>query len=376
MNQSRIRALDAGRGMAMLFVFLSHFNEYYLGSHGRLTQLHFLYRFTMIATPTFILISGITLGYLFSVKKTDFRLTRRKYIDRGLFLVTIAHIMIMLSWSPMLKYFHSSNIFRIMFVTDTIGICFIIGPVLISIIKPNLRIALSILFYIISWLIISRGNTKNIYLNDILESFFGELHRTVFTDNFPVLPWLSLYFFGTVIGEKITVYLQNNLQKDLTILFLRYGLFSIGLSFIFILIHKFLIITGVSTFNETFNDFISSTQKNPPGLVYFMFYSGAGLILLAILNYIAVYELFKVIIMNLEIIGKASLFSFILQYFIYFSVLVWINPPYMKIWPILFILSMFINIVLIKFWYKEGLNKYLTILNISVWDDLFFKRSK
>ena len=114
MKQSRIRAIDSGRGVAMLFVFLAHFNEYYLGSNGKSNQLYFLEKFTKLASPTFIIISGITLGFLFSINKLNFGQTKRKLVDRGLFLITIAHVLIALSWIPMEIFFHG-QILRVLF---------------------------------------------------------------------------------------------------------------------------------------------------------------------------------------------------------------------------------------------------------------------
>lgn len=372
MVQSRIRALDAGRGAAMLFVFLSHFLEYYLTCHGKLEQLHFLWRFTLIASPTFVLISGTTLGYLFSVKKTNFGPTQRKFIDRGLFLISIAHLLIMFSWRPMIEFFHGS-IWRVLFITDTIGFCLIAGPFLISKVKPSGRLTLAVILYSLSWLIISFGNLKNVDLEIISETFFGELKNSFLFDVFPIIPWFSLYLVGTTIGERVGFYQLNGFQKDITALFFKIGLSSIGFSFMIIVFHKLLKAKGIPELDETILALISSTQKDPPGLVYFLFYGGVGMIMLAVLNKLVESQLFGVVLHNLEIIGKTSLFAFVLQYFMYFSVVVWINPPYWKIWPLFFILTMFINIILIRLWDKKELNKYITVLNLSVWKNIFKK---
>lgn len=370
MKQSRIRALDAGRGAAMLFVFLSHFIEYYLTSHGKLTQLHFLWRFTLIASPTFMLLSGITLGYLFSIKKSDFGQTRRIFMDRGLFLITIAHVLIAFAWFPFLKFFHA-NIWRELFITDTIGICLITGPLLISKIKPNGRLALSVFLFSISWFIVSLGNPKNIYLDLISEALFGELQNFFFFDNFPILPWLGIYLLGTTIGEKVGYCQLKGSQKDITVLFLKYGLVSIGISMVIIVFYKILKASVILDLNGTINALMAYTKKDPPGLVFFLFYGGAGMIMIATLNKLIENQLFSAIIANLEIIGKTSLFAFVIQYFMYFSVVEWLNPPYMRIWPLFFLLTVFINIILIRVWYKKELNKYFTVLNLSVWKNIF-----
>ena len=370
MKQSRIRAIDSGRGVAMLFVFLAHFNEYYLGSNGKSNQLYFLEKFTKLASPTFIIISGITLGFLFSINKLNFGQTKRKLVDRGLFLITIAHVLIALSWIPMEIFFHG-QILRVLFITDTIGFCLITGPFLISKVKPKGRLAISILLFSFSWFLISLGNPKNIYLAAISEVFIGSLSHPVFNDSFPLLQWLSLYLFGTIIGEKVGFYQQNGFENKITMLFLKNGLLLIGSSFIFIVFYKFLKSDGYQYLNKTIPALFSLHQKKPPGLVYFLFYSGVGLSMLAVLNKLADIQLLNTIQNNLEIIGKTSLFAFIIQYFMYFTVLVWFNPPYWGIWPLFFMVTTIINIIFIKYWHKKGFNKYFTVLNLSVWKSIF-----
>jgi uncharacterized membrane protein len=370
MKQSRMRALDAGRGAAMLFVFLSHFTEYYLYSNGRFSQLFFLQRFTKIASPTFMIISGITLGYLFSIKESDFAQTRRKFLDRGLFLITIAHVLIVMSWIPMVQYFHN-HILKVLFITDTIGFCLIVGPYLIVKVKPKGRLCISILLYSTSLFIISLGIQNNIYLKIISEIFFGNLHNSFFFDSFPILPWFSLYLLGTIIGEKVGFCHKNGYESVITILLLKIGLCLIGSSFLIFVLYKILKSTGIQDFDETIMALIFGVQKKPPGLEYFLFYSGVGISMLAILNKLAEKKLFNTFLNNLEIIGKTSLFAFIIQYFMYFSVVVWINPPYWRLWPLFFLATAFINVLFIRFWYRKGLNKYMTVLNLSVWKSIF-----
>jgi uncharacterized membrane protein len=351
MQQNRIRVLDAGRGTAMLFVFLSHFAEYYFINSAKLKIFHILGRITMIASPTFMLISGITLGYLFALKKNNFVLIQRKFADRGLFLITVAHILIYFSWRPYIAFSHASN--WVLFITDTIGICLIVTPILLTRIKANGRIVLSIFLFSFSWIMVVFGNFKNLYLNVLSEVFFGHLKLTYLFDCFPVLPWFSLYLTGTILGEKIFTYQLKEKVKNIKKLFLLTGLISIASALIIMQVYNILNSMGITIINAKIMEILQYTQKNPPGLTYLLFYGGAGMILLYCLSMIIEHKRFEWIISNLEIVGRTSLFAFIIQYFMYFSIVVWINPPYVKLWPILFIVTAFINIVIVKFWYKN-----------------------
>lgn len=372
MQQNRIRVLDVGRGTAMLFVFLSHFAEYYFINNAKLKIFHILGRITMIASPTFMLISGITLGYLFATKKNNFVLIQRKFADRGLFLITIAHILIYYAWRPYIAFSHASN--WVLFITDTIGICLIVTPMLLTRIKPNGRIVLSILLFSISWIVADSGNFKNLFFNILAETFFGHLKLDYLFDCFPVLPWFSLYLTGTILGEKIFTYQIKEKVKNIKRLFLLTGLISIVSALILIQVYNILNSMDITILSTNVIEILHYTQKNPPGLTYLLFYGGAGMILLYCLSIIIEHKRFEWIISNLEIVGRTSLFAFIIQYFMYFSIVVWINPPYVKLWPILFIATAFINIVIVKFWYKMGFNKFITVLDSPLWGIFRFSK--
>ena len=362
--QSRIRTIDAGRGTAMIFVFLAHFLEYYLTSNSMVSQFWIIWMVIKIASPTFMLISGITLGYLFSLKKDNFSSIKRKFIDKGMFLILIAHIVILLTWLPFLGSFAHGSL-RVLFITDTIGICLIAGPFLVRLLSPSTRIMAAILIYGVSWLFVTQGNFENIFLEAITETFFGN-GPSFYFDCFPVFPWLSIYFVGTVIGERVHFYNHRGIKGGISKLFFKLGVASLFISLIIKILFHFLKSSDSLFRSDSIERFLNFSQKNPPGLLYFLIYGGAGLVILAILDKLIELKLFNKIIQNLEIIGKTSLFAFVIQYFMYFSVMVWINPSYSVVWPLLFFFTAFLNFGAIYFWYKRGFNKYITVLDISI----------
>jgi uncharacterized membrane protein len=364
----RIRSIDAGRGGAMILVFLAHFTEFYLSSNKKFEQLQYISKITHLASPTFMIISGTMLGYLFCINKENFGRTRKKYIDRGIFLLTIAHAVIWISWLPLIQFYRGSH--KVIFITDTIGFCLIVGSICIPWTNKQIRLAIALVLYLFSGYVISFHNPQNWYKDLAAELFCGEMHNEVFFDNFPFLPWLSLYLIGTIIGEKLAHFQSNKLNNKINIYLAKIGLLSI--------LSGVLVSILVLNFNSKFHtqdtlNFASFTQKNPPGIIYFLFYSGLGLIMLLVLNIIIEKKYFKVLINILEIIGQTSLFAFILQYYIYFSILIWINPSYTPLWPILFLSTVIIQLILIKIWNKEGCNKYLTIFE-NPFIKTFFRR--
>ena len=86
----RIVAIDASRGAAMLFVFLAHFSFVYLMGPAP-GQMELVAKASLIACPMFMIISGVTLGYLYRANANQFQRIQTKLIDRGLFLLTIGH---------------------------------------------------------------------------------------------------------------------------------------------------------------------------------------------------------------------------------------------------------------------------------------------
>src|SRR5512135_1735050 len=93
-GRGRIHAIDAARGTAMLFVFLSHFALVYIWRSGEIRLATLMYDVAMIASPTFMLISGIMLGYLYRTHPDDFARIRVNYLYRGLFLLTVGRLII------------------------------------------------------------------------------------------------------------------------------------------------------------------------------------------------------------------------------------------------------------------------------------------
>lgn len=101
MNGGRIAELDAARGIAMLLVCLTHFSD-----------VHFVRSLALdgwcgmglalvgkVATPTFVLVSGILMGYQTEAAAGAARF-RMHLLVRALFLVTIGYLLIALSFTP------------------------------------------------------------------------------------------------------------------------------------------------------------------------------------------------------------------------------------------------------------------------------------
>src|SRR5665213_2210872 len=67
-QSTRWEAIDAARGIAMFFVCVAHFGSGYFASIGEPARQTLTDRIGMVASPTFMLISGMMLGMLASAR--------------------------------------------------------------------------------------------------------------------------------------------------------------------------------------------------------------------------------------------------------------------------------------------------------------------
>src|SRR5438270_798218 len=95
--RSRVQYLDAIRGAAMLLVLVAHFGIFYFGTAGAYASARLCKVIGWPATPTFIILSGLTLGMLYRERGAQFPSLRLKLIDRALFLLVPGHLLILLA---------------------------------------------------------------------------------------------------------------------------------------------------------------------------------------------------------------------------------------------------------------------------------------
>jgi uncharacterized membrane protein len=191
MKSDRIRFIDVGRGTAMLFVCLAHFTEAYLRTCGKPGLIASLLSVSMLASPTFMLISGMMLGYLHNTKTNSFQRIKLKLIDRGLFLITIAHVIIFFTFVPFMREHYIT--LKVTFVTDAFGISMILGVLLAERVSKYYRLLIGILLYTGSSYIASLDRAANPVIGNMLEVLFGSYSHKTFFDTFPFIPLLIIF---------------------------------------------------------------------------------------------------------------------------------------------------------------------------------------
>lgn len=328
--------MDAARGTAMLFVFLSHFVEVYFKRNQIPVDL--AYAITMVASPAFISISGAIIGILYCTRGERFHQTRWRFIWRGWFLLTLGRALILIAHVPLAGGWEEA--FRWGFMTDAIGFCILLGPLAMESLRSYQRALLGSAIYVISWIVIlawipelpGAGISKEFLFGSFLSS------SRFFTDVFPILPWFGLYLIATSLGELLGTFLVEGKHERLLRTTLLTGVISVGSSFVLLGIRTLWekVMNGTSI---EVHLLLSPLQKLPPGPIYFLFYAGCTFLLiwgLIRFQHVRLVAMYSSIV---EVIGRNSLFVFIAQYFVYFSLfaVVAFGPKFL--WPLYFLLS-------------------------------------
>jgi hypothetical protein len=105
----------------------------------------------------------------------------------------------------------------------------------------------------------------------------------------------------------------------------------------------------------------SPMVKTPPSPAFICFNLGIGLLVLSAALAASVHQNFAKVVRALSVVGQASLFVFVIEYFIYDFTLYELHARYTPMWPLLFVFLLGIIWSLAAFWTKHGFNRFLTV---------------
>jgi uncharacterized membrane protein len=263
--------IDAARGAAMFFVLLSHFSIVYFQGDARQTWGGLLSLIGMVASPTFTVVSGLLLGFLFATKGARFPAVRDKLVDRGLFLLTIGHVVIAAAlWRQEPDTLWS-------FVrTDCIALSIVVGALMIQRVSMTTRLTLGIVGYVCSWFVIALWQPNSVAGATIERVMFGEMRE----EHYPFVPWFSLYIVSTVLGEHVgragfdtLRALARRLALASVVCMTAAGAFAVA-------VHRFGPFFRPHTIASNLTWVV---QKHPPGPIYLLFYGGCAIAIVAAL---------------------------------------------------------------------------------------------
>jgi uncharacterized membrane protein len=358
-ERRRIGAIDAARGSAMLCVFLSHFVEVYFHRHGLATTT--AYMVTMFASPAFISISGVMLAVLYRTRKERFQTTKSRFIRRGLFLLTAGRVLIYLAHIPFAGGF--AEALRWGFMTDTIALCIILGPLVIEHWGMRMRLWTGVAIVLLSWVAVQFWVPEGIGATawkEILVGPFGSATR-FFADIFPVVPWFGLYLAATSAGEYLAELLAAGKRVQATKALLWLGTGGIVAAAVLVAVRLVLHRVGEGMPGAVGDAFLFPFQKLPPSPTYLLFYAGCAALLLFALMQFESARVVKAYSQVASVLGRTSLFMFILQYVVYFGVLALVDVGPASLWPLYFAASAAAMWGVGVVWDRLNLNRYLIV---------------
>jgi uncharacterized membrane protein len=360
----RVSSIDVARGTAMFFVCLSHFSGVYLWRHG-LKAADFLATVSMIASPSFVLISGMTLGFLGALNPRDVPYLRIRLLDRGVFLLLVGHLV--LAASELGR--NLSAAYSTSFLTDALAVAIIIGPRLVAGTGRAVRFALALALYCSAWLLLVRwhpgGSAALLARHYVLGTLPSEIlgPRTIV---FPVLPWLSVYLLGSIFGEHVGYFYRTREFNRARRLFLCVGAGSMFLGIgVYLITRQLSAVHSLVSRSMTAILLTSPTSKFPPGPVYVAYFGGSGLLCMWIVLEVEARRWLPWLTESLRRVGYSSLPVFLLQSFVY-SIVRTANLPYSAWWPVLFFCTLVPMWLLAVVWQRAEANRFLTV-GIAGW---------
>jgi uncharacterized membrane protein len=328
---SRLFAVDALRGLIIIFMALDHANFFVAHKHSPgeywgsgfpvyYDSLAFMTRFiTHLSAPGFFFLMGVGM-FLFADSHQERGWgkwpTIRHFLIRGIVLILIQQLIVNRAWE--LASDSWPNIY--IGVLFALGSTMIIGSLLLWL-KPIYLLVLSVVLFFGTeflvpapelWGTFQFSNPID-YLNPILVYPSG---NHLLWSNYPVLPWLEVVVFGILFGNWLVK--DQNQAYD--------GALKIGLGFLL----AFLVIRYLDGFGNirprmgnTWIDFLNLV-KYPPSMTFTLLTMGLNLILLGL--FAKANEKVRKFFFPLVVYGRVPLFFYILHLFLYAGLGIWLAP--------------------------------------------------
>lgn len=129
----------------------------------------------------------------------DYHRLRTIFVDRGLFLLTVGHLLLLGSHAP-------AYTVRFFCITDTIAACLLVSPLLAERCSALNRIGIGVAAYFVSAIALESWPAHSEISAILKETFVGSLSPVVYNYSFPILPWFAVNCFGSALGEMIGRY--------------------------------------------------------------------------------------------------------------------------------------------------------------------------
>jgi uncharacterized membrane protein len=307
----RLGALDATRGIALVLVCIAHFIDVYYGTAPKDNWLlNDLSIVSKTATPSFVLVSGILLGYLSNPSHLNFPNLRVHILDRAIFMITAGHLLMAASYAtredPWIALSRG-------YVTDTLGCCILAGLLVVRYAKaPWTQLVLGLMIYVIGWEGWNEWHPDNSVFLTLRGIGLGPDQSNLPIFWFPLLPWFGVYLVGTAIGGWLSTFEKCQVSQAGKRLVWRSSL-VLGA----VLLAKAIVLM-LHVSHSTYLPLISYS-KSPPGPFYILTFGSAALVILGTLLWATKTLQTNTASRIAERMGRNALSLFITQSFFYYT---------------------------------------------------------
>lgn len=336
----RLRAIDAARGAAMVFVCLAHFATKFVAPAGGQAAATWLSFISHIASPMFFIISGAMVGYLYSSRRDAFDRVRATLARRALFLLTIGHALILGAHARHLADLTGSA--RMLFVTDTIGIALLVTPRLLGI-RARWRLLGAAAVYLMSCAVVYLWDPHGLVLRVLKDTMTGTDGDGFWVYNVAVLPWLAVHAAGTVLGVWLAAAAASPVRVRIE---RRLAAVGCGIVALALVLRRVLVLTAGNGFApgdhaaHVVRQLATPWQRVPPSPMHLLLFGGLALVAIALVFSLESLGVFARALEWLVVLGRTSAFVFILQFYVFYVVIPLLVPLNVVLAPAVFLGAM------------------------------------
>jgi hypothetical protein len=229
------------------------------------------------------------------------------------------------------------------------------------------------------------------WLRFVDETLFGNTDANVYFYNFPIVPWFSLYFASSVIGELIGAYHLERNERGIRHALGALAIVSTGVAAVGTVLALWLmespashplpgrpyVLRQAEDFDEVLRAaeslaepgptgrltmrLTSPFQKLPPSPIYLALYGGIGMALLYACHVLQRRPSVRGVLDWASAVGRASFFAFVVQYYVYYTITQLLALPPSP-WGLLYFIGSVLFIGwLVRLWCAYGGNRYITV---------------
>jgi hypothetical protein len=239
----------------------------------------------------------------------------------------------------------------------------LVSPRLVATVSPRMRLLLALYAYAAALTVVLCWHPAAHYPMVLKETFFGRMeHGGFYVYAFPIVPWFSLELAATALGDRLGAYGSEGNVGAMHRLLLRTAAIGAAVAAALNLAYHAATRGGYASTFAT-HAVGSPFAKMPPSLVYFLFYGAIGLVLISASLRLASVPRMAHVVRGLSTIGQTSFVVFVIQFFVYFTVLRAVRPhlPLAWAWPLYFGLSIVATLAPALAWHRGGCNRFLTV---------------